>query len=292
LRGKDERAARGVAVGALAALGLALVAAPGCPRPARPGAAEGGPAAVAVRPGVRRLPPGGAVGLVTRDGVRLNAEWRTPAGRAPPYPALLLLHDVAGDAGQFDAAWAGFEARGWAALAIDLRGHGGSTARDDGRTLGWETMGPFDVAAMPMDVWAALDWLRAHPDVDHARIAVLGAGLGANLAWVASGTEWGVQAAVALSPGVRVSPAGEDIADLAPRGVLIVAGELDPGAAAAARGLAARSAGSHRLLIVRGTSGHGTDLLEPGLGAGSVVLPEVVSWIERRWRDLAAARAP
>jgi dienelactone hydrolase len=277
-----------VAVGALAA--LAAAAALGCPRAGAPAPAEG-TAAPAGRPGVRRLPPGGAVGVVTRDGVRLHGEWRTPAGRAPPYPALLLLHDVAGDVGQFDPAWAGFEARGWAALAIDLRGHGGSTARDDGRTISWEKMGPFDVAAMPMDVWAALDWLRAHPDVDHTRIAVVGAGLGANLAWVASGTEWGVQAAVALSPGVRVSPAGEDIADLEPRGVLIVAGELDPGAAAAARGLAARSAGSHRLLIVRGTSGHGTDLLEPGLGAGSVVLPEVVTWIERRWVDLSRGTA-
>ncbi|HEV8324098.1 MAG TPA: alpha/beta fold hydrolase [Myxococcota bacterium] len=229
----------------------------------------------------RLLPPGAPVTLTSKDGMVLHAEWRTPAGRVPPFPALLLLHDLAGDLTQWDEVWPLFEARGWAVLALDLRAHGGSTRRADGARVTLDTIGPVAVAAMPVDVWAALDWLRAWPDADAARLAVVGAGLGANLAWVASGTEWGVQAAVALSPGTRLAKVGEEIADLAPRGVLLVAGERDPGAEATARALAARSAGSHRLLIVRGTSGHGTDLLRGE--SARVVGPEVTAWIEKRW---------
>src|SRR3712207_1611250 len=78
-------------------------------------------------------PPAKVVRLVSRDGVPLAANYWP--GRTEGAPAILLLHGIHGTRGMFtdDAKW--LNGLGYAVLALDFRGHGGSGAAE--RTFGW-----------------------------------------------------------------------------------------------------------------------------------------------------------
>jgi uncharacterized protein len=99
-------------------------------------------------------------------GVRLAANLFLPLS-PPPWPAVVIVHGFGG-AKESHTEFAGFlAARGCAALALDLRGHGLSAGRLDANVLD--------------DLGAALDLLAAHPGVDAERLVLRGSSLGGNL---------------------------------------------------------------------------------------------------------------
>lgn len=118
-------------------------------------------------------------------------------------PSVLLLHMLGGCSCRKD--WDPFarelQKRGFAALALDLRGHGDSPGPED-----W-------VKKSPGDVLAAWDVLTHRPEVDQKSSAIIGASIGANLALIVGANNPDVVAVVALSPG-------EDYQGLRPLGVL------------------------------------------------------------------------
>jgi uncharacterized protein len=108
------------------------------------------------------LPPGD-FRIASSDGVQLAASYRP--GPSPRSPAVLLLHPkgasrqkLAGIAGWLNQA-------GYATLAIDLRGHGQSTAAR--YSFGWDES---------RDAAAAFGWLKRRQQ--GAPVAVLGISLG------------------------------------------------------------------------------------------------------------------
>jgi pimeloyl-ACP methyl ester carboxylesterase len=83
-------------------------------------------------------------------------------------------------------------ARGWAALCLDVRGHGDSGGTLDGGMVG--------------DVLAALGALR---DRGHRRLGVRGSSMGGYLALVAAARDGDVRAVVAICPARPESLAGK-----------------------------------------------------------------------------------
>jgi pimeloyl-ACP methyl ester carboxylesterase len=108
-------------------------------------------------------PPGRVIGLVAGDGVHLTGSYWP--GARPDGPAVLLLHGVDSSRAAFarHAPW--LNQQGFAVLAIDFRGHGGSQAV--ARSFGLEEA---------RDAAAALAFLRR--DAPARRVAVIGTSLG------------------------------------------------------------------------------------------------------------------
>jgi dienelactone hydrolase len=166
-------------------------------------------------------------------GARAEALWLTPKIRPKtpgPHPAVLLLHD---HGARFDIgaaklirplgggptlataqAWAqryfggvflGDELvrRGYAVLAVDALGWGSRSrpglARDDQQALAahLQQLGLSWAGLIASDDLRALRWLREQPEVDPARVAVLGFSMGAFRAWQLAALSEDVRACVA-----------------------------------------------------------------------------------------------
>jgi dienelactone hydrolase len=122
------------------------------------------------------------------DGVGISAGWCAPEGVENP-PIVMLFHERDGSWRQWEPLIGPLVDEGYAVLAPDLRGHGQSD--------------PYELtnsAELLRDVNAALIWLDSRDDIDFGRVAVVGARLGAELAYVSTGLFSPVIAGVAMSP--------------------------------------------------------------------------------------------
>ncbi len=156
------------------------------------------------------------------DGVRIAAKWFRPAGEGKP-AVVILLHGLGGNGDQWQPLIPVLTAKGYAVLAPDLRGFGGSTT-----VVGQEA--PYvltDPNETILDVAAALTWLNGRSDIDAGRIGLIGARVGGNLAWVSTGVFQEVKTAIAISPlpDVAGNPLrGNDIPNFQPHDVYFIAG--------------------------------------------------------------------
>lgn len=145
---------------------------------------------------------------------------------------------------------------GYGVLALDLR--------EQGRTSREQLLA---------DVAAGFAFLREQKKVDAARIGLIGADLGANVALDFAAAEPLVRLAVLLSPGqnyrgVAAEPA---LRDYGGRPLLLVAAEEDVSSAQAVRRLAEAAQGEAVAKLYPGAA-HGTDLLGVGLPLGEELL--------------------
>jgi pimeloyl-ACP methyl ester carboxylesterase len=156
------------------------------------------------------------------DLVDLRASFAMPNGVPAPVPAVLLLHGY----GETRSVWKDFEQqllkRGWAVMALDLRGHGGSRTRNQvpiAASPAWRT----DPHEFPGDVDPALDWIKTQARVNTRKIVIIGSDVGANLALIASGRYPEVRTVVAVKPNLDEALALAGSAqDFQPRSALIV----------------------------------------------------------------------
>jgi pimeloyl-ACP methyl ester carboxylesterase len=156
------------------------------------------------------------------DLVDLRASLEMPVGVPAPVPAILLLHGY----GEDRSVWRDFSRqlvdRGWAVMAMDLRGHGESKTKNQRpmeATPAWRT----SLHEFPVDLDPALDWLKAQPRLDNKKIVVIGSDVGANLALIASGKFPEVRTVVAINPNLNESLALAGSAqDFQPKSALII----------------------------------------------------------------------
>jgi alpha-beta hydrolase superfamily lysophospholipase len=148
-------------------------------------------------------PPAGAdrVSFSTRDGVELVA-WYTPSRNGA---VVLLLHGAGGTKGDTLPHAAVLTGHGYGVLALDARGSGESGGH--GMLWGWHG---------DTDIEAALAWLGARPDVDPARIGVVGLSMGGEQAITAAASDDRIRAVVAEGASARI-PA--DAAAIRPSGL-------------------------------------------------------------------------
>ena len=171
-------------------------------------------------------PPGEArpgVAFKSFDLVDLRASFIMPNGVPAPVPAVLLLHGY----GENRSVWKDLEQellkRGWAVMALDLRGHGDSKAKNQvpiAAAPAWRT----DPHEFPGDVDPALDWIKAQARVNTRKIVIIGSDVGANLALIASGRYPEVRTVVAIKPNLNETLALAGSAqDFQPRSALVIA---------------------------------------------------------------------
>ncbi len=213
------------------------------------------------------------VSFTSNDGVLVSALFGTNE-TTERRPVVLLLHDLGGDKQEFLTSTELFVdllERGYATVAIDLRGHGQTPLPDDRQVLLLE-----DLENSFLDVHAALTWLREQPGVDANRIAVVGSGSGGNVAYVSLGAfpqqiRTGISLSAGLWEATSLTPLviGGAIAPFNPHSMLFMVGEQDeltgPDVALSyvdfARNLEANTAEPKSLRIFQNSADHGLDLI-------------------------------
>lgn len=167
---------------------------PGLP-PGFPPAGPGG------SPAKTALPEKKDVSLKTSDGMTIAGTlW--PAAK-PGAPGVVLLPMYKSDRTAWEPALKAFRDRGFAVLAIDMRGHGASAkqGKTDLAPL-VEKRDPKLFAAMHEDAFAAVRYLAGEAKCDPKRIAIAGASVGCSVAMDTAARHPADVAAVAcLSPG-------------------------------------------------------------------------------------------
>ncbi len=206
------------------------------------------------------------VTLRAADGTTLSAVWHAPERTAP---AVLLVHMLTRTHAEWDQTAQALHVSGFGVLALDLRGHGASEGSAS-------ALGP-----MPLDVQAALDWLKTRADVQAGHLGIAGASLGATLAVMAAAAEPAVRSIALLSPaseyrGLRCEAQMRRFAERS-GAVMLVASTGDPYALRTANHFEAMGTGPRDLRVIDATSAHGTTLLavRPDLVAS------LVDWFRR-----------
>lgn len=174
------------------------------------------------------------VAFQTVDDVFVSASYGR-AGGSEARATVILVHEVGIAAARQEWLSAGvFEAlleSGYNVLALDLRGHGGTNLPPDGRSQ--NVLLVTDLEDMHLEVRAAISWLRSQPSADNGRMAVIGNGIGGNIAYVSVGAfPDDLKAGIALSPGFwnqNLEPlvVGSGISPFAPHTMLYMVGETD-----------------------------------------------------------------
>lgn len=209
---------------------------------------------------------GRPVTFTSLDGTTLAAQLYEASSK--PAPGVVLVHMLARSKADWDDLAQQLADDGITALAIDLRGHGGS----GGSAVA--------LASLTQDVVAAVQWMAARPGVRPDALGVAGASLGGNLAILAAAEQPLVRVVAAVSPsldyrGVRISP--ELMRKLGDKPVWMAASSDDPYAARTLHELTVDGAG-RREQYQSPAVAHGTNLLaaDPGLARS------LVDWLRLR----------
>jgi dienelactone hydrolase len=211
-----------------------------------------------------KKPVEGKVVIHASDGLELSGTLFSPEAQSPPWPGVILLHMIYGD----NREWGEFPRQlteaGYAVLALDMRGHG-------------KTGGEMDWDQARDDLRRVYHYLSEIPDIDPARLAVIGASMGANMALGLASETPQMRAAGLLSPGLdyyHVTTA-DKLKDYGGRPLLILVSDEDGYAAESVRKLKELAEGEVEL-VVYSQAGHGTAMFqkEPGI-------PEtIIDWLD------------
>lgn len=192
------------------------------------------------------------VSFRTEDGVNLMASLYLPSR---PGPAVILLHMQTRSREDWQSLAGRLADAGFAALALDFRGHGASDPPPPGADSQ-------DLSRLAQDVKAARAYLASRSDVAQGRVGIAGASIGANVAILYAAGEPTVRSIALLSAGLdyRGLRTESAMTKLGKRPALLVASEEDSYAANSARKLAKQEGGTRELRLLTG-AGHGTVML-------------------------------
>jgi pimeloyl-ACP methyl ester carboxylesterase len=190
----------------------------------------------------------------TDDGVTIAATLYE--GTRHPAPAVILLHMLTRSRDDWQTVATRLADAGIQALALDFRGHGGSSpAPPTGAEADW--------SRLALDVKASRAFLASRPDlVQTAQIGIAGASMGANVAIIAAAADPSIRSLALLSPSLdyRSLRAEAPMRKYGARPALLVAGTNDAYAMRSAKALAALGGGTREIKTLD-DAGHGTNML-------------------------------
>jgi len=212
--------------------------------------------------------------FITEDGVKISGNYFKP--KKEHAPVFLLLHMMPSTKESWNSFADHLQEKGFAALAIDLRGHGKSTDKN-GSKLDYKDFKDHEHRDSMKDIAAAKEFLAGQANVDISRMAIAGASIGANLALWQASIDKDVFILILLSPGLNYR--GIQAAQLASGysgRVYILASVGDTNAAKSSRELFDIFSGDKELEIIQGNS-HGTNMFisEPEL------IDKLLEWITK-----------
>lgn len=213
----------------------------------------------------------------TKDGVLIAGNYFKP--QKEHSPVFLLLHMMPAAKESWNTFALCLAARGFACLAIDLRGHGESIDKN-GKRIDYKEFRDADHRDSMNDIESAKEFLAGQKDVDISRFAIAGASIGANLALWQASMDKDVRLLVLLSAGLNYR--GIQAPELAPKypgPVYILASEGDTYAAESSRQLYGIFTGDKRLNIINDKL-HGTAMFD----AMPELIDELLEWITARMK--------
>ena len=217
------------------------------------------------------------VTFLSEDSVHLRGTFWEP--REHRAISLLLLHDLGADRSSWERFVPLFRTRGWGVLSFDLRGHGESVRQDMRADLlkvhDDDLLSPH---GYPQDVRAALAFLARQSKADPGKLAIVGAGLGADLAYAGSARGWGNASTVCLSLDEPRARALAGTGAFAPRSIYLLYGSLDPVSATSAVAFSSTAASPAETKAYDGTNATGMDLFSQ---QAPEILARSIMWIER-----------
>ena len=220
---------------------------------------EGEEAGEVIEPIAERVVIAGA------DGLEIVGDFQSEGNE--PQPGVLLLHMLNNRRQSWEPLVPELLAAGYAVLAIDMRGHG-------------ETGGAQDWTLAEQDLQLVFDWLQARPEVDAAKVAIVGASIGANMAIRTAANDTEAAGVIMLSGGLdyRGVTTEDALQNYGNHPVLIVAAEGDGYAKDSAETLHTQQSnlGNTELIIYDGGA-HGTSLF----AAQPDIISTIISWLNK-----------
>lgn len=197
------------------------------------------------------------ISFETSDRVTIAGDWLVPEGAKR---VVLLLHMMPATRVSWLPLSRALNEAGFATLAIDLRGHGESTAGG----LNYQNFSDAEHQASRLDVDAAVNFLKSK-GFNEENISLAGASIGANLSLDALYRYKGSTRAVLLSPGLDYRGVKTELLMKglnANQKVWIVAAEGDTYSADSSLKLQELQKETATVTIFGGAA-HGTNLFEP-----------------------------
>jgi len=137
------------------------------------------------------------VSFKTKDGITINGVFQNPAVDATPAPAVILIHQGGSNKEEWleNPLTEKLLKAGYAVLVYDVRLHGDSE-KDEG-----DIQDLFNnPKRAPLDLQAAIAFLKQDKKIDAKRIGIVGASIGANLACVAAASKkYTIKSVVSIS---------------------------------------------------------------------------------------------
>ena len=190
-----------------------------------------------------------AIALQTADGVSLAGDFYPSSEESAPL--IIALHMLNSNRSAYAPIIPDLQTAGYAALNVDLRGHG-----DSGGARDW------DLAIDDVAAW--IDWLTENGHIGARGLVIMGASIGANAALMGCAASDVCRGAIALSPGLDYRGLQPETAltdGLAERSALLVAAHDDSYSAQTIRQLFANAQGDVTARLFRGRA-HGTRLFD------------------------------
>ncbi len=211
---------------------------------------------------------GNEISFATLDKSIISATIYTPSNTIAPYKTLILIH-------QFDSTrsdWSPFIPtlldNGYRVLAFDLRGIGESIS-----TVAKEPTNIY-LDSLTGDLAAAVEYIRGLDDTDKEHIGVIGSSIGANIAYVYSGSNQNtISATVAISPSTTQGPLqGNNITNFKPSNIFFVTDQTD---SISSQVFFTKSANPKSIKIYPDNIAHGVELL-----TNKQTVEDILAWLK------------
>ena len=221
-----------------------------------------------------------SVEIPGKGGLRFAGDWYPPPdSEEGRFPAVVLLHG----SGETRGVWDTFIRKKLAGnmvgvLNLDLTS--GKEESSGGAATPSET-DPDRMDALLELFEATFAWLEARGTIDPYLIGVVGTGLGADLAFLASGKYENVRAAVVVSGTLaNVRGVAERAQDFQPHSILFLATRGDESSTASIAGLERQTGYPRQTRVFEGSSSRGSEVLAEIPEASDLV----VEWLDKRLR--------
>ena len=209
--------------------------------------------------------------FITADSTTLEATYQRPAARLEKkFPIVVLIHQGGSNRPEWNPYLSAFTTAGYDTFSYDIRGHGqsgGSFSSSDYN----------DPDTIPKDRVAALAYVRTSQIQKSARVGIVGASVGGNLACVARQKHW-VKPAANLSGKTSAVRNLADVTSLDLESMFHISssGAQNGNRAIWANELYDLTKTPHQFEIVSGSSAHGVSIIAYDL----TLLDRIITWLK------------
>lgn len=211
---------------------------------------------------------GNEISFVASDKSVISGTIYSPSNIAGPYKTLILIHQFDSNRSDWSPFIPELLKNGYRVLAFDLRGMGESIS-----TVPKEPSNVY-LDSMTGDLAAAVQYLQGLTDTDKEHIGVIGASIGANIAYVYSGSNQNnISATVAISPSTTKGPLqGNNIANFSPSNIFFVTDKTD---SISSQVFFSKSSNPKSIKIYPDNRLHGVELL-----TNSQAATDILTWLK------------